>query len=105
MKFSEQWLREWINPSLSTEELCYQLTMAGLEVDSTEPVAPPFTNVVVAQIVKVTKHPNADKLNICEVSIGTGANLQVVCGGVNVKDGMDAVGICNYCRAVDSSHG
>ncbi len=88
MKFSEQWLREWVNPSLSTEELCHQLTMAGLEIESAEPVAPPFTNVVVAQIVSATKHPNADKLNLCTVSTGSGDNLSVVCGGVNVRNGM-----------------
>ncbi|MDH5395305.1 MAG: hypothetical protein OEW97_03455, partial [Gammaproteobacteria bacterium] len=70
MKFSEQWLREWINPAISTEELSHQLTMAGLEVDAIEPVAANFTNVVVAEVLSVEKHPDADKLNVCQVNLG-----------------------------------
>lgn len=88
MKFSEQWLREWVNPSKSTEELCHQLTMAGLEIESSEPVAPAFNNVVVAQITSATKHPNADKLTLCSVNTGSHENLPVVCGGVNITVGM-----------------
>ena len=62
MKFSEQWLRAWVNPSTSTEELCASLTMAGLEVDAVDAVAPSLDNVVVGQVTSLTPHPDADKL-------------------------------------------
>ena len=88
MKFSEQWLREWVNPKVSTAELCEQFTMAGLEVDSVEPAAPDFDGVVVGHVLKVSAHPDADKLRVCEVSVGKGTPLQVVCGAPNVKEGM-----------------
>lgn len=88
MKFSEQWLREWVNPDVSTAELCEQFTMAGLEVDSVEPAAPSFDGVVVGHVLKVTAHPDADKLRVCEVSVGKGTPLQVVCGAPNVKEDM-----------------
>ena len=86
MKFSENWLREWVSPKLSTEELIAQLTMAGLEVDGVEPAANKFTGVVVGEVLSVEKHPDADKLNICQVSNGN-ENLQVVCGAPNVAVG------------------
>ncbi len=70
MKISEQWLRTWVNPSISTVEMVEQLTMAGLEVDGTEPAAGEFTDVVVARVESVEKHPDADKLSVCQVTDG-----------------------------------
>lgn len=88
MKFSEKWLREWVNPPVSTDELAEQLTMAGLEVDAIEPVAGDFSMVVVAEVVSLDKHPDADKLRVCQVNVGAKENLQIVCGAANVAVGM-----------------
>lgn len=88
MKFSEQWLREWINPDNNTDALSKQLTMLGLEVDSAQPAAGVFTGVVVGQILECSRHPSADRLNCCRVDIGTGEPVAIVCGGVNVRDGL-----------------
>ncbi|MBD3670380.1 MAG: phenylalanine--tRNA ligase subunit beta [Gammaproteobacteria bacterium] len=88
MKFSEQWLREWVNPSVSTDELCHQLTMAGLEVDAVEPVAPEFNKVVVGKILKAERHPDADKLQVCSVDTGEGEPQQIICGAANARDGL-----------------
>jgi len=88
MKFSEQWLREWINPDISTDELSHQLTMAGLEVDAIEPVAAEFTKVVVGEVLSVEKHPDADKLNVCQVNVGEDEPLNIVCGAANVREGL-----------------
>jgi len=90
MKFSEQWLRQWVNPSLSTEELCHQITMAGLEVDAIEPVAPAFNNVVVGEIIACERHPDADKLQICQVNSGE-ETLQIICGAANARLGLKVV--------------
>jgi len=87
MKFSESWLREWVNPSIDTAELMHQLTMAGLEVDGNEAVAGDFSGVVVGQIVSFDRHPDADKLNVCVVNTGD-ETQQIVCGAPNVKQGM-----------------
>ena len=87
MKFSESWLREWVNPSLTTQELEAQVTMAGLEVDGVEGVAAAFSGIVVGEVVKREQHPDADKLSLCQVS--DGAELfQVVCGAANVREGL-----------------
>jgi phenylalanyl-tRNA synthetase beta chain len=86
VKFSEIWLREWVNPEITTKELVAQLTMAGLEVDAVEPAANKFTGVVVGEVISVEKHPDADKLNVCRVSNGN-ETLQVVCGAPNVASG------------------
>jgi phenylalanyl-tRNA synthetase beta chain len=88
MKFSESWLRTFVNPSLASDELGHLLTMAGLEVEELDPVAPPFTNVVVAQVLEVVKHPDADRLNVCQVDIGSGTPVQIVCGAPNVAAGL-----------------
>lgn len=88
MKISEQWLREWINPPITTEQLTTQLTMAGLEIESVLPVADSFTQVVVGHVVKVEKHPNADRLRVCQVNIGESENLNIVCGGANVRENL-----------------
>jgi len=87
VKISEQWLREWVSPSLSTEELAHQITMAGLEVDAIDSVADMFSGVVVAQILSVEQHPDADKLRICQVSTGNEI-VQVVCGAPNARVGL-----------------
>ncbi|MBB3140737.1 phenylalanine--tRNA ligase subunit beta [Halomonas organivorans] len=87
MKFSEQWLREWVSPALATQALADQITMAGLEVDAIEPVAAEFTDVVVAEVVAKAPHPDADKLNVCQVDDGSGERVQVVCGAPNVAEG------------------
>ncbi len=88
MPFSENWLRTQVDPTLTSDELSHLLTMAGLEVEEVEPVAPPFNHVVVAQVMHVEKHPNADRLNVCQVDAGTGTLLNIVCGAPNVRVGM-----------------
>jgi len=87
MKISEQWLRTWVNPPISTGEMVEQLTMAGLEVEGTEPAAGEFTDVVVAKVESVEKHPDADKLSVCTVADGS-ETLQIVCGAANVRAGL-----------------
>jgi len=88
MKFSENWLRSWVNPDLSSEDLSHVLTMAGLEVEALEDVAPAFNNVVVAQVLSVEKHPDADRLNVCQVNVGEAEDLTIVCGAANVAVGV-----------------
>jgi phenylalanyl-tRNA synthetase beta chain len=88
MQFPESWLREFCDPPLSTAQLAERLTMSGLEVESLRPVAPPFRGVVVAEVLSVANHPNADRLRVCEVDAGTGAPLGIVCGAPNVRAGM-----------------
>lgn len=87
MRFSEAWLREWVNPPIRTAELVQQITMAGLEVDAIEPAAGPFSGVVVGRVVEANKHPNADKLSVCMVEDGSTTH-QVVCGAPNVRPGL-----------------
>lgn len=88
MQFSENWLRTMVDPKMTSDELSHMLTMAGLEVEEVEAVAPPFTNVVVAEIREIAKHPDADRLNVCQVDVGTGTLLNIVCGAPNVRVGM-----------------
>lgn len=88
MKFSESWLREWVNPELTTEVLCDTLTMAGLEVEEFTPVAKGLQGVVIGQVLKVEKHPEADRLRLCEVDVAGSSPLNIVCGAPNVKTGM-----------------
>jgi phenylalanyl-tRNA synthetase beta chain len=88
MKFSEAWLREWVDPAVGTEQLADQLSMAGLEVDSVTPVAADFSGVVVGEVLQKTQHPDADKLSICQVKVDQGEPLQIVCGAGNVAAGM-----------------
>jgi phenylalanyl-tRNA synthetase beta chain len=89
MKFSEQWLREWVDPALDTQALVDRLTMAGLEVDAVAPVAPAFDGVVVGSVLEVEPHPEADRLRVCRVDAGA-APLTIVCGAANVAAGMRA---------------
>jgi phenylalanyl-tRNA synthetase beta chain len=88
MKFSEAWLREWVNPPVDTKALADQLSMAGLEVDSVEPVAAAFSGVVVGEVLTREPHPDADKLSVCQVNVGEDEPLQIVCGARNVAAGM-----------------
>jgi len=90
MKFSERWLRKWVDPSLSTQELVEKLTMAGLEMDSVEPVAAAFDKVVVGEVLSVEDHPDAKKLRVCQVNVGQAEPLAIVCGASNVEKGMRA---------------
>lgn len=90
MKISEQWLRTYVNPKLKLDALCNALTMAGFEVEECTPVAGNVENVIVAEVLTVTKHPEADRLNICEVSAGKNKKLKIVCGAPNVHAGMKA---------------
>lgn len=89
MKFSEHWLREWVNPAITTAELSHQMTMAGLEVDAVMPVAPEFKGVVVGEVLAVAPHPDAERLRVCQVNVGGGSPpLSIVCGAANVRAGL-----------------
>jgi len=88
MKFSESWLRSFVAPACSGAELSHLLTMAGLEVEEEETVAPAFGNVVVGHVLEVNKHPDADRLNVCRVDVGRGEAQQIVCGAPNVAPGL-----------------
>jgi phenylalanyl-tRNA synthetase beta chain len=87
MKFSENWLREWVNPGISTEELAEQLTMAGLEVEAVSSCKPDFSSVVVARVTEISPLPGAEKLKVCRVDAGGGKKITVVCGADNVRSG------------------
>lgn len=88
MKFSELWLREWVNPALDSDALAGQITMAGLEVDGVEAVAGAFTGVVVGEVVECGQHPNADKLRVTKVNVGGERLLDIVCGAPNCRQGL-----------------
>ncbi len=88
MKFSEAWLRQWVDPPVATPELADQLSMAGLEVDALEPVAADFQGVVVGEVQTVEPHPDAEKLRVCTVDAGQDQALTIVCGAPNVASGM-----------------
>ena len=88
MKFSELWLREWVNPAIDSEALSGQITMAGLEVDGVEPVAGRFTGVVVGEVMECGQHPNADKLRVTKVNVGGDRLLDIVCGAPNCRQGL-----------------
>ena len=88
MQFPESWLREFCNPPITTDALAELLTMAGMEVEEARPAAPPFSRVVVAQVLGVERHPGADRLNVCQVDVGSGSPLNIVCGAPNVRAGI-----------------
>ncbi|MFQ6281781.1 phenylalanine--tRNA ligase subunit beta [Yersinia enterocolitica] len=88
MKFSELWLREWVNPAISSDDLAHQITMAGLEVDGVEAVAGEFSDVVVGEVVECGQHPNADKLRVTKVNVGGDRLLDIVCGAPNCRQGL-----------------
>ena len=92
MKFSESWLREWVNPAISSDELAHQITMAGLEVDAVEPVAGEFTGVLIGEVVECGPHPDADKLQVTKINLGPDFNdgelVDIVCGAKNCRLGL-----------------
>lgn len=88
MQFPESWLRAYCNPPLTTQQIADTLTMGGLEVEDLRPVAPPFTKVVVGEIKEAVQHPNADRLRVCQVDVGQGALLNIVCGAPNARAGI-----------------
>lgn len=88
MKFSEKWLRSWVNPAITTDELVAQITMAGLEVDAVDPVAGEFTGVLVGEVVECGQHPDADKLRVTKVNVGGDELLDIVCGAPNCRQGI-----------------
>ncbi|OUR62096.1 phenylalanine--tRNA ligase subunit beta [Colwellia sp. 39_35_sub15_T18] len=92
MKFSESWLREWVNPALSSDELAHQITMAGLEVDGVDPVAGEFTGVIIGEVIECGPHPDADKLQVTKISLGSfsadGELVDIVCGAKNCRQGL-----------------
>ncbi|MCQ8877109.1 phenylalanine--tRNA ligase subunit beta [Pseudoalteromonas shioyasakiensis] len=88
MKFSEKWLREWVNPAIDTQALSEQLSMAGLEVDGVEPAAAEFNGVVVGEVVECGQHPDADKLRVTKINVGGDELLDIVCGAPNCRQGI-----------------
>ncbi len=90
MKFSEHWLRTLVDPPVDSKELAQRLTMAGLEVEDSRPVAPPFTGVVVGRVVGVSRHPSAERLTVCQVDVGRDQPLAIVCGAPNAAPGVVA---------------
>ena len=90
MKFSENWLREWVDPGVSRDELCHRLDMIGLEVESVTPLGAGLDGVVVGLIVDAQRHPDAEKLQVCRVDAGQGEPLQIVCGAPNARVGLKA---------------
>ncbi|MEO8544073.1 MAG: phenylalanine--tRNA ligase subunit beta [Burkholderiaceae bacterium] len=88
MQFPESWLRTFCNPALNTRQLADTLTMAGLEIEEIQPVAPPFSGIVVGEIMAAEQHPNADRLRVCKVDVGQGALLDIVCGAPNARVGI-----------------
>ncbi|MES2840760.1 MAG: phenylalanine--tRNA ligase subunit beta [Pseudomonadota bacterium] len=88
MQFPESWLRAFCNPPLSSQQLADTLTMAGLEVEELQAVAPPFSHIVVGEIKSAAQHPNADRLRVCQVDVGQGDLLNIVCGAPNARVGI-----------------
>ncbi len=88
MKISTQWLRQWVNPKILDNELSAKLTMAGLEVEARTNVAEKFTHVVVGEVLHVEKHPDADRLRVCQVNVGQPEPYTIVCGAENVRQGL-----------------
>ena len=88
MQFPESWLREFCNPPLTTQQIAETLTMGGLEVEELRPLAPPFAKIVVGEIKEAVQHPNADRLRVCQVDVGQGALLNIVCGAPNARVGI-----------------
>ena len=88
MRIPEGWLRQFCDPPIDTLALAERLTMGGLEVESVDPAAPPFTAVVVARVLEVVPHPNAERLTLCRVDVGAAEPVQVVCGAPNVAAGL-----------------
>ena len=98
MKITYQWLQDFTEVAVGPRELAAQLTLQGLEVESVTPVAPPFSGVVVGEVVDCQRHPNAEKLSLCQVTTDGANRLQIVCGASNVRAGLKVavaqVGAC-----------
>src|SRR5256885_8790823 len=90
MKVPYSWLTDWVEVPWAARELGSRLTMAGFELEALEPAAPPFAGVIVAEILSVQRHPQADKLQVCRVSTGQGGALQIVCGAGKARAGLEA---------------
>jgi len=88
MRVPYSWLAEWVKVPWKAKELGSRLTMAGFELEGLESAAPPFTGVVVAEILSAERHPQADKLQVCKVTTGSGPMLQIVCGAANARAGL-----------------
>ena len=88
MKVTYRWLQEFVPIAATPAELAAQLTMAGLEVESISPVAPPFSGVVVGEVLEAGRHPDAEKLSLCQVTTDGTNRLQIVCGAKNVRAGL-----------------
>jgi len=88
MKVPYSWLADWVDIPWDAAELGSRLTMAGFELDALEPAAPAFSGVIVAEILSAERHPQADKLQVCRVSIGSGEPVQIVCGAANARAGL-----------------
>ncbi len=88
MKITHHWLREFVPTTATPAELAERLTLAGLEVEALEPVAPPFTGVVVGEVLEVARHPDAEKLSVCQVTTDGANRLQIICGASNVRAGL-----------------
>ncbi len=105
MKLPLSWLGEFVALDADVEELCRRLTLAGLEVENLDRVAPGFSDVFVARVLKVERHPNADRLNLCDVDAGAVGRFSVVCGAPNVHAGMTAPFARIGARLIGSGHG
>ncbi|MGB6565164.1 MAG: phenylalanine--tRNA ligase subunit beta [Candidatus Binataceae bacterium] len=105
MKLPLSWLAEFVTLEAEVEELCRRLTLAGLEVENVERAAPGFSDVFVARVLKVERHPNADRLNMCDVDAGAVGRFSVVCGAPNVRAGMTAPFARLGARLIGSGHG
>lgn len=88
MRVNKNWIDEWVDSGLSTQELCDKITMAGLEVDTFEPVCGDFSKVVVGEVLECVEHPDSDHMHVTKVNAGTGEELQIVCGAPNVRKGL-----------------
>src|SRR5713226_9770362 len=105
MKLPLSWLKEFVTVEVELEELCQRLTVAGLEVENIESIGPSFTDVFVAKVVAVERHPNADRLNLCEVDAGAAGQFKVVCGAPNARAGMTAALAKVGARLAGGTHG
>lgn len=88
MKFSHEWLQTWVKPGLTNEALAHQITMAGLEVDGIDAVAGDFSGIVVGHVVECGPHPDADKLQVTKIDIGSEELIDIVCGATNCRAGL-----------------
>ncbi len=88
MKITQHWMREFAHVAAAPSDLAKELTLSGLEVEAVTPVAPPFTGVVVGEVVECGRHPDAEKLSLCQVTTDGENRLQIICGAPNVRAGL-----------------